>query len=759
MLGVTADEVPDTVTIPKKTAKYLDKFCNSLEQTLRHANDTSHPQLRKQRLKHAFRSLHRGLEHKALSRGPTRLYTPRDTTLYHLAKGNNTKSARMEESAVVTPDREALGAKYPLQCASREEVLEIPFPQGGEHHYEFTVEEALEYIDTRSNLSSKGADGSDLLLVKRLLERPKGAVVLQVYHEAVKADALDWDTWLEATELRNVNLSKPNGSFRPLGIAKPLERIRQGIVAMRSKSSLNSIVLDPDDMTLRSRATSVIAVTAMVLTQVYNFDIIAMDQRNAFNEVNMAEVATILRAHELDQTASVVESLQVHRVNTPHGVLLARNIPQGSSLGSAAMAVKMSACLGDSRKTLEGNALVLTLADDVTVIAPNREVTAAADLVASALRDGHLHENKDKRATWTPRVGEAAIKVVGSFIGTNEQVKDAVTPLIDDEIRQVTEFADRVASYALHATDPVRQTALRALRLNFIPRLVHVQQNHPVTTTQEALKRYDEAVRNAALKILSIHEEEKSDEIFEQLSLPTNSGGFGLTPLAETAFLQRLGTLAATIETVIAKCSRIVRIRHGEPFLLELPDLIDFAIKELDLEPDHPLSRDLLNLRRWNQQEYNPSPEEKHSIKSIQSRAMELYRQKRLAAWKRRFTDEDALTRELVESICSKEAGRVLNVTTSFVPNQVSDRAFLLFASDSRSSPRAKNSSAKCALETLTTSLSTRSRVIRWDMAAFINQLSRPFIKYAQISRSTPEIKSSPSNRFARATCVTSRRI
>jgi hypothetical protein len=149
-------------------------------------------------------------------------------------------------------------------------------------------------------------------------------------------------------------------------------------------------------------------------------------QTNAFNNVRMSSVSDILEATaDIPEISSLARATEIHRsVERTNGELYCTHISQGSSLGSAGMAVIVDDGV-QSLRTENPQSLILSLADDITVICKTGidDAVALADQVHATLSAKHgLVENKDKREISCRGVTGAAIKILGAYIGPPEAV-------------------------------------------------------------------------------------------------------------------------------------------------------------------------------------------------------------------------------------------------------------------------------------------------------------------------------------------------
>ena len=98
--------------------------------------------------------------------------------------------------------------------------------------------------------------------------------------------------------------------------------------------------------------------------------ITTLDKSNAFKRASMAEAAEILHEREQEEVGYVAKMLSTHRVVSAEGNFLATHIPQGSNLGSTAMAYIIDKALEEPRTT-RTDSVILSLADDISIISPS----------------------------------------------------------------------------------------------------------------------------------------------------------------------------------------------------------------------------------------------------------------------------------------------------------------------------------------------------------------------------------------------------
>ncbi len=482
-------------------------------------------------------------------------------------------------------------------------------------------------------------------------------------------DALDRETMLNMTEVKCITLLKPNGDFRPIGIARSLFRILQSVVVSKSKKALNE-VLHPQDQTLRANGISnLIEATRELVNR--HYQVAFSDQTNAFNSTDQSIATAILSEEGVTPMVQLLAAMSVHRVvDQNHGETYAGHIVQGSSSGSASMAVVMHAALRPLREQKAGS-LYLTCADDLTVIAKDG-VEALADRANAEIAKFGPVENKSKRVIYTAQSTSAA-KTLGAYVGTVDQVKAALEPAVTEVLRLMNDLKEEVLGTPV-ADHPIRQTALRTFKVNLLPRLVHLIQHHRLECTLAYMELIDTATLDFMAGVLSLTEEEAALRA-HQLRLPTSKGGFGLVSMAEMAIYQRLGTLIRSLSFVEQRLGDLGEIEG--PILPEIAELIPQVLSKLSEEKDAALIADLNMIISWNARAITPDEDAKTAAKSIQKRLTDCHYTRKSEQWLASVDDPDL--QERMNSICSPEAGRPLNVVTVIKPNQIADRDFIYY--------------------------------------------------------------------------------
>jgi Reverse transcriptase (RNA-dependent DNA polymerase) len=628
--------------------------------------------------------------HKQQRRRRGREETPQDKMRERLKEGDNTKAVdALSSTEMANPSRAELMAKFPLQVEEKTAMTAARVRRG--KPFVFKHEEIMDFLESRKSHTATGTDGKNLIYLKKLMERPghQGRHVLKFLNEVEATDAWSQPAWLEMTEVKNVNLHKEN-SFRPVGVGRIFNRIREHVVTTKNKIRLNESVLHGDDHTLRPSGPAVVAGVAQVLMR-YDICIEHIDLQNAFNTAKMKTAAAELSRVGLRELADVAEGVSVHRVVTAqHGKFYAEHIPQGSSIGSAAMATIMTKALKNAREADPEGVALLSIADDIHVFAVSQEqATAVRDRAKQDLATEGLTENLKKHQGYQKAAArQEAIRVVGAYVGRQEEVQQKLSAQIHEFEREVVAFGKEVAKMALDENHPIRQTAYRALTTNFLPRLVFIQQNHDIRDTTPLLRETDAVILRVAKDILGLHSTSVGS-IEEQLRLPTNKGGFGLASLELTAAYQRLGTIVRIIEQVAEVRDRLIPLASEDPLFEEVPDLVQTVIERLGLSTDSALYTDLQNLIAWNARVISRElqPKELDDMKTIQRRASDRDKELRLQRWRTRVKQEGRFTEEVLDSICEADTGRPLNSITSFRANQVHDYSFMIYVNRRMGNP------------------------------------------------------------------------
>lgn len=95
------------------------------------------------------------------------------------------------------------------------------------------------------------------------------------------------------------------------------------------------------------------------------------------------------------------------------------------------------------------------------------------------------------------------------------------------------------------------------------------------------------------------------------------------------------------------------------------------------LKPEENLTQDLDDLLQWNERKIVLTAEQKASLRTIQKRATERYRETKVEEWRAKAVKKTE--KQIVDSISQPESGRPMNVVTYYRPNQIADRPFLLW--------------------------------------------------------------------------------
>lgn len=398
---------------------------------------------------------------KHTRKGTNRLHTAQkeDRVFQKLGEGNHTEAIRaLFQTGIAHPTKEEINAKFPRRI-SPEVAEKMALPKRKAKFQPITRDQILKYIETRQSVSATGTDGNSLYSLKRLLERPhQGKNLLGLYNLLWKEEAFDQTTILTQTEVKNVNLVKGK-SFRPIGVGLALERVRQGIIVSRNKRLMNDEVLDQNDYTLRPSGTSIVICSSQVLVEDNGCIARTQDLENAFNATEMAKASKVFEAAGADEMADLTGTLQVHRVQNEHGSFLSTHIPQGSSAGSCSMAAVMTDLLKEPRAQHAKKSAILTVADDITTLSKSGAFAdEVVEEIAKRLPENGLRENVGKRGMYD-ETSQQALKVVGAYIGTKEQVTKALEAEINATVTEVETFTQLVDGYAV-AEQPIRQTAL-----------------------------------------------------------------------------------------------------------------------------------------------------------------------------------------------------------------------------------------------------------------------------------------------------------
>jgi len=603
--------------------------------------------------------------------------TNSERVVHYLSKGENNKAFNALNAAVNSnPTQEEIMKKYPLlvdQCHVDDELS----AQCGK----IPAAKYCDFVYSRKSLSATGVDGTSLEIIKYIVDTHGGAELLSDAHLALMnfgADLVGTDEWRDFTALKCHILGKKEGGFRTLGIANALNRLFQGVSSSYTirdaKAGLHDL-----NLTLEPSGTTKNVVLAQRAVDL-KLHIINKDITNAFNNNKALDAAKLWKEKKAEYLCSAI-----YLFNGTHAVhidgmapFLADHIPQGSSFGSTCMAIIMDQILQHTR-SLEG-VLATSLADDATIIAKTDEVLKQANEVfeKDCAKYGNV-VNKAKDASLRP-LDVHAVKIMGAPVGEKEAVKRMLEEKIAKYRRQLDEFIETIRD--LRCQDaPVKQTAFRTLVANHLSKFVYVQQTQPVDISRPLLKEVDEHILQVCGAIFGFSNVELSS-IEDQIRLPTNKGGFGVTNLTDTAIFQRFGALVRSLEFVT---DSLVSIGSFEAEQLTLPELETLMV-EIEKgfnfgENCHIKSQfELLRSINARKAEFPKGKEAMGALYSLQNKLTDKYHEQNFERWKDAVEADNLLLQEICTSISAPETGRPLNIPTIRRENQIDDQAFLLYA-------------------------------------------------------------------------------
>jgi hypothetical protein len=606
-----------------------------------------------------------------------------DTVLRNLEVGKNTKAARALDDGPnggpVPFELSELEACLPLRS---NELVIVEVPIGDWEIIEFGAKEILSWLEKPTrNLDSAGSDGIPLKMLHDFCKKTDTAA-------AILADVLTkiWTRMVQkrdqvrdlvATEVQPLGLPKPDLSKRFVGIGKAFTRVLHGVVMVRNRSDIAK-ELHSQNTTLAHSGTSKIVIVQQRMLDL-DCTVILTDRTNAFNSVSMARSAEIFSQKKLIEPALLAAQLANHYVNTgSRGKILAQNIPQGSSIGTAAMAVVVDAALGETREAVKGKAICLSFADDVSVIAINRdEAERTVERCNEHLAKEGLRENMRKRKSHEGN-STGAISSLGAEIGSQSAIQESASKKLAGIGELVDELTIRVKGY-LVSDGPVRQTCLRLLKMNIIPKAIHIMQNHCPIALNEALMTLDDKIMTCFEAIMNLTDDEASKNPVRamQIRLPTSMGGFGLASLNDTCYMQRLGTLIRAMDFV-QTCMQELGIDTKE-ILPEVTEIVDALLSDKAPKWSKQLQEDLTVLTQWNKREISPSEQQMKKLLLIQQKLTAEWHETFKAMWLAVQSEQSLDMSNRANSVCAPEAGRPLNVLTAIESNWMSDTEFLYF--------------------------------------------------------------------------------
>jgi hypothetical protein len=602
--------------------------------------------------------------------------TPTLNLKSYLGGGHNTKAVQMLESTgLAQPSLASVFEKFPLHT-------EEPSMRLVRKDIEcITVSETREAAEHVKSVTSSGPDGiQHRVLIDIVKSLDDGAVLVTNALNTILENLhmLGAQSILDLTEVKLVCLKKNEEDFRPICVANSLFRLFSAILVRRSKKALNK-ALDAQDLSMRPSGQSIM-ITALQELARRGFSMIKSDRKNAFNSLRMESAQKHFKEAGLDELEFLASSLRSHTVVVDEdNEFYAASVPQGSSLGPAAMAITTNAAFKGirSKEVSKEDSLALALAfyDDVVTAGGSMQVALnTLNEVNAALSAENLVEELSKRKTYGPDSTEA-LKVLGAYVGTDEQMMEALQQPVKEVVDLIKEFARHVGEMPFEDA-AIRQTAIRALRLNLLTKLIYLIQHHPSHIVENVVEALDDEVLRQFATILGLSWNE-AKERETQIRLPISKGGFGLTSLKAVAHLQRIGTLIRALPGVRALLER-VGVSDGL-VIPELDELIGETLNNLASTDKHEvLKTDLKRVKKWNAGEENI--ENADFSLSIQRRLTEIHYDDELSGWVSSFSEDDLALREIVNSITAPESGRPLSVTTFFMPNQLTDRQFILWA-------------------------------------------------------------------------------
>jgi Reverse transcriptase (RNA-dependent DNA polymerase) len=617
------------------------------------------------------------LLYSASSGGVARKYkAPTNRTEEYLRKGDNTKAVRSRENAgLAEPKLQAIEGKFPLRNNTENEFRLIE----GNIKEKITVKQVTEEAERVKSTTSSGPNGVPHgVLVDIVLGEEGGAELvtdtLNLILESIHVCAVK--TILDLTEVKLVCLNKgTEGDFRPICIGNSLNRMLQAIIVRRSKGGLNG-ALHPQDQSTRPSGQSNV-VTALAEMARRGFTIIKSDRKNAFNSLPMKTAQRCFSRAGLGELAWVASILQSHRVISGDDVVFyAQSVPQGSSIGPAAMAATTNEVLQPIREE-SARQLTMSFVDDMFLVATGTETAMELlDRVNKALGEVGLLEEARKRIIYNADSVEA-VKALGVYIGTDGQVRKALQQAFLEVEELIKDFTNEVGKMKFEQA-PKRQTALRALRVNLVPKLIYLIQHHPLSVVSDMARIVDKVVLEAFATILGLTREE-AQQREAQIRLPTSMGGFGIGSLYETAPLQRIGTL---IRALSFTRDMLERVGESDGLIIqELEDLIQMFLKNLASTSNHKeLKADLRKLSKWNARAAESNKAEVSAFATIQQRLTDRHYELKQAAWIATIPSGDLGLKERVNSIIAPEAGRPLTVIVMVPTNQLTDPRFIMWS-------------------------------------------------------------------------------
>ena len=572
--------------------------------------------------------------------------------------------------------REDILRKYPL-ISAQGNTPELIIEE--DDLREITPAQVLDWLERPNrNHDSSGTDGIPLKVFSDIARKDKGADVIAKALTVLWKSGIDWTGTMkdEMGEVKMVVFPKKDGTPRIIGVPKSLTRMLHGIIVSRNKSGINSR-LHSQNQTLREAGTSNIITLQQVATEQEGLTLVLTDRTNAFNNVSMSRATALYREKNLKEMEMLGSHLSKHKVNTGEGILEAYNIPQGSAAGTGSMAMVVDAAINSVRDDVEvkGSAVCCSFADDISVLAKGEEMARSVTAKCNeGLSRENLSENMAKRQIWTTESTEP-VESLGATIGSLVQVRDTLRKKFEEVVELMGEFTDFLRKLG---TDdgPVRQTSLRALKMNIRTKMTYLIQHHRLETTMPYLRAMSEAERELWGSILELNETEiLASE--KQIRLPTNKGGFGLVSLEDTAPMQRLGTLIRSFRFVKEQMEHMGYMNGKVIEEVERLVMEYFLVPEKFMELEESTKTDLKAFVSWNRRESTPSEEQQKRIAKLQQTISDEFHMAKQRDWVGSFSNLDSCNR--VNSICSPEAGRPLNVLTSHRPNFMLDVEFLYY--------------------------------------------------------------------------------
>ena len=416
---------------------------------------------------------------------------------------------------------------------------------------------------TKSTKAGAGPSGWHISAIKTLGQTADGLITITKILNYLLGDTCP-DGLLAGLRTGSLTpLSKANGGVRPIIITDTWTRLLAKTILQREQQKLGTDLAPlQTGVGLRGGVEFTIHSTRALLDANPSWIAIAVDCRNAYGAIRKTAIKSALEKNTKEDSELTLRYFNKYvtptlSIKTRDGQTFQseEGVPQGDPLSPLLFALGLQGTLNKINHWLQqsqpDNCKLFAYLDDVIIIgAPDLAFSTYNKFKETAVDIG-LIVNPDKTQVLNNSTNQtvpylcdehglpspsAAIKLLGTYIGEQQQVTEALKHALQTNI------------YARLQQLPNKQIAMLLLRHTINQQNAHIARVALPSTSASTLKLHDDMVVEVLTSILGLQQDSLQKNTITEIRLPLSMGGLGLTSLHDTSQHAYLSSVANTLQ-------------------------------------------------------------------------------------------------------------------------------------------------------------------------------------------------------------------